>query len=40
MKTLGRTLLATTALGTATLAYAAGIERRRWTLREATVPVL
>jgi predicted MPP superfamily phosphohydrolase len=36
----GRTLLATTALGTATLAYAAGIERRRWTLREATVPVL
>ncbi|GAA3891464.1 metallophosphoesterase [Saccharothrix violaceirubra] len=40
MKTFGRTLLATTALGTATLAYAAGIERRNWTLRQATVPVL
>jgi predicted MPP superfamily phosphohydrolase len=36
----GRTLLATTAVGTATLAYAAGIERRHWTLRQATVPVL
>jgi predicted MPP superfamily phosphohydrolase len=33
-------LLATTALGTATLAYAVGIERRHWTLRQATVPVL
>ncbi|KAA2262237.1 metallophosphoesterase [Solihabitans fulvus] len=40
MNTLGRTLLATTALGTATVAYAAGIERRRWTLRQATLPVL
>jgi uncharacterized protein len=30
---------ATTA-GAATLAYAAGIERRRWTLREKTLPVL
>ncbi len=40
MNTLGRTLLATTAIGTATLAYAAGIERRHWTLRQATVPVL
>ncbi|WP_433267424.1 metallophosphoesterase [Actinosynnema sp. CS-041913] len=40
MNTFGRTLLATTALGTAALAYAAGIERRHWTLRQATVPVL
>ncbi|MEU5693541.1 metallophosphoesterase [Actinosynnema sp. NPDC020468] len=40
MNKFGRTLLATTALGTATLAYAAGFERRHWTLREATVPVL
>ena len=44
VSTLGRTLwqiaLATTALGTATLAYAAGIERRHWTLRQATLPVL
>jgi predicted MPP superfamily phosphohydrolase len=32
--------LGTTALGTATLAYAAGIERRHWTLRQATLPVL
>ncbi|WP_308258512.1 metallophosphoesterase [Saccharothrix obliqua] len=40
MNTLGRTLLATSAVGTAALAYAAGIERRRWTLRQATVPVL
>ncbi len=39
-KTLGRVAAGTTALGTATLAYAAGIERRRWTLREATLPVL
>ncbi|MEV0677252.1 metallophosphoesterase [Actinosynnema sp. NPDC050436] len=40
MNTFGRALLATTALGTATVAYAAGIERRHWTLRRATVPVL
>ncbi|MEU4801195.1 metallophosphoesterase [Actinosynnema sp. NPDC023587] len=40
MNTFGRALLATTALGTATVAYAAGIERRHWTLRQATVPVL
>ncbi|HEU5471946.1 MAG TPA: metallophosphoesterase [Actinophytocola sp.] len=32
--------MGTTALGTATLAYAAGIERRHWTLRQATLPVL
>ncbi|TCO64324.1 metallophosphoesterase [Actinocrispum wychmicini] len=37
---LGRIALATTALGTATIAYAVGIERRRWTLRQATLPVL
>lgn len=40
MNTLGRTLLTTTAVGTAVLAYAAGVERRQWTLRQATVPVL
>jgi predicted MPP superfamily phosphohydrolase len=40
VKTLGRTLLAATALGTATAAYAAGYERTRWTLRQATLPVL
>ncbi|ATE52054.1 MULTISPECIES: metallophosphoesterase [Actinosynnema] len=40
MNTFGRSLLATTALGTAALAYAAGIERRHWTLRRATIPVL
>jgi predicted MPP superfamily phosphohydrolase len=40
VNTLGRTLLATTAVGTATIAYAAGIERRHWTLRQATLPVL
>lgn len=40
MNKFGRALLATTAVGTATLAYAAGIERRHWTLRQATVPVL
>jgi predicted MPP superfamily phosphohydrolase len=40
VNTFGRALLATTAVGTATLAYAAGFERRHWTLRQATVPVL
>lgn len=44
MSTLARTIrrvaLGTTAIGTATLAYAAGIERRHWTLRQATLPVL
>jgi len=39
-KTLRRLALGTTALGAATLAYAAGYERTRWTLREATLPVL
>ncbi|GDY30706.1 metallophosphoesterase [Gandjariella thermophila] len=40
MNTLGRVILGTFALGTGTLAYAAGLERRRWTLRQATLPVL
>jgi predicted MPP superfamily phosphohydrolase len=39
-RTVRRVALGTTALGTATLAYAAGIERRHWTLRQATLPVL
>ncbi|MFL6142965.1 MAG: metallophosphoesterase [Labedaea sp.] len=39
-RNIGRVALGTTALGTATLAYAAGIERRHWTLRQATLPVL
>jgi predicted MPP superfamily phosphohydrolase len=38
--TVRRIAIGTTAVGTATLAYAAGIERRRWTLRQATLPVL
>ncbi|NRN66290.1 Metallophosphoesterase [Kibdelosporangium sp. 4NS15] len=37
---LGRIALTTTAAGAAGIAYAAGIERRRWTLRQATLPVL
>jgi predicted MPP superfamily phosphohydrolase len=40
VSTLGRIALTTTALGTAAIAYAAGIERRHWTLRQATLPVL
>ncbi|SDD85512.1 metallophosphoesterase [Actinokineospora iranica] len=39
-RTLSRIALGTTAVGAATLAYAAGIERRHWTLRQATLPVL
>ena len=39
-RTVRQVALGTTALGTATLAYAAGIERRHWTLRQATLPVL
>jgi uncharacterized protein len=39
-RNIGRTALGATALGTATVAYAAGIERRHWTLRQATLPVL
>jgi predicted MPP superfamily phosphohydrolase len=40
VNTLGRVLLGTAAFGTGTLAYAAGVERRHWTLRQATLPVL
>ncbi|RJQ74136.1 metallophosphoesterase [Pseudonocardiaceae bacterium YIM PH 21723] len=40
MNNLGRFLLGATAVGAATLGYAAGIERRKWTLRQATLPVL
>ncbi|MCP2258028.1 hypothetical protein LX15_001715 [Streptoalloteichus tenebrarius] len=40
MNTFGRILLGTAALGVGTLAYSAGYERRRWTLRQATLPVL
>jgi len=39
-RNFGRAALGATALGTATVAYAAGIERRHWTLRQATLPVL
>lgn len=39
-RNLGRTALGATAVGTATVAYAAGIERTRWTLRRAELPVL
>jgi uncharacterized protein len=35
-----RIALAATTTGAAGVAYAAGYERRRWTLREATIPVL
>ena len=35
-----RAALGTAAAGAATLGYAVGIERRHWTLREATIPVL
>jgi predicted MPP superfamily phosphohydrolase len=35
-----RVALGATTTGAATIAYAAGYERRRWTLREATVPAL
>lgn len=40
MKSWARLALGATTTGAATVAYAAGIERRRWTLREATLPVL
>jgi predicted MPP superfamily phosphohydrolase len=35
-----RAALGAVAAGAATVGYAAGVERRRWTLREATLPVL
>ncbi|WP_461143795.1 metallophosphoesterase [Salinifilum aidingensis] len=37
---MGRTVLAGGALSAGMIAYAATVERRRWTLREATLPVL
>jgi predicted MPP superfamily phosphohydrolase len=37
---LARSALTIVGLGSATIAYAVGIERRHWTLREATLPVL
>ncbi|MEK6437614.1 metallophosphoesterase [Pseudonocardia sp. T1-2H] len=40
MNSWARVALGATTTGAATVAYAAGYERRRWTLREATVPVL
>lgn len=40
MKSWARLALGATTTGAATVAYAAGIERRHWTLREATLPVL
>ncbi|HET6257872.1 MAG TPA: metallophosphoesterase [Pseudonocardia sp.] len=40
MNSWARIALGATTTGAAAVAYAAGIERRRWTLREATLPVL
>ncbi len=40
MNTLGRVVAGLAAAGAGSLAYAAGVERRRWTLRRATLPVL
>jgi predicted MPP superfamily phosphohydrolase len=40
VKSWARAALGVAATGAATVAYASGIERRRWTLREATIPVL
>ena len=40
MNTLAKIAVGTTALGAATIAYSAGIERTHWTLRKATLPVL
>lgn len=40
MNKLGRILLTGGALGAATLGYSVGVERRHWTLRQATLPVL
>jgi predicted MPP superfamily phosphohydrolase len=39
-RNIGKAALGATAVGTATVAYAAGIERTHWKLREATLPVL
>ncbi|MHA6619485.1 metallophosphoesterase [Pseudonocardia sp. DLS-67] len=40
MNSWARVALGATTTGAATLAYAAGFERRRWTLRQSTLPVL
>jgi len=40
VKSWARVALGATTTGAATIAYAAGVERRRWTLREASLPVL
>ena len=40
VNTIARIAAGTAAVGTATLAYAALIERRHWTLRDVTIPVL
>ncbi|HWC79715.1 MAG TPA: metallophosphoesterase [Pseudonocardiaceae bacterium] len=40
MKTFVRIVAGTAAIGSAGVAYAAGIERRHWTLRRVTLPVL
>ena len=40
MNSWARLAIGATTTGAAAVAYAAGIERRRWTLREATLPVL
>ena len=40
MNSLARLAIGATTTGAAAVAYGAGIERRRWTLREATLPVL
>jgi predicted MPP superfamily phosphohydrolase len=40
VNTLAKIVVGTTALGAATIAYSAGVERRHWTLRKATLPVL
>ncbi len=40
MKSWARIALGATTTGAATVAYASGIERRHWTLRETTLPVL
>jgi predicted MPP superfamily phosphohydrolase len=40
VNTWARLAIGATTAGAATVAYAAGVERRHWTLREATLPVL
>lgn len=40
MNSWGRAAVGVAAAGVAGVAYATGVERRRWTLREATLPVL